>query len=304
MKKKMYYLMVAFLSSVLLVSLSSQQVFASETGNDNKEIRVLYQKAISEKKVDPNKYTFEAFQENYDMGKTDYYAMKDTIGSGLGYNKWFGEMSNYGAFPDGEGHSPSEAKKSSMLRGSQTTNGNKLKKAIKKGDILIVSNGGFGHAAIATSDNYILEMSGGGSNSSKWVVGGIPDNNHQFSKEKWIFGGYSQGIRSSKRIDTWIQLWRVPNKSVANKVASYADKTFWNSSHAYKKNKHIKYKVSTATMNKNPNYCSKMVFQSYYYGSGSINAIEPAMAGLDWISPSMIPRTFTAKYYPKKIGTY
>lgn len=115
MKKKMYYLMVAFLSSVLLVSLSSQQVSASETGNDNKEIRALYQKAISEKKVDPNKYTFAAFQENYNMGKAEYYAMKDTVGSGLGYNKWFGKMSNYGAFPDGEGHSPSEAKKNGFL---------------------------------------------------------------------------------------------------------------------------------------------------------------------------------------------
>ncbi|HEM1445380.1 TPA: hypothetical protein U0X02_002937, partial [Listeria monocytogenes] len=47
MKKRMYCL-VMLLAFVLLVSLSNQQVAASETGNDDKEIQTLYQKAINE----------------------------------------------------------------------------------------------------------------------------------------------------------------------------------------------------------------------------------------------------------------
>ncbi|EIU8640671.1 hypothetical protein L6586_002936 [Listeria monocytogenes] len=60
MKKRMYCL-VMLLAFVLLVSLSNQQVAASETGNDDKEIQTLYQKAINEKKVDPNKLVNKFF---------------------------------------------------------------------------------------------------------------------------------------------------------------------------------------------------------------------------------------------------
>ncbi|AMD28911.1 hypothetical protein JT90_15525 [Listeria monocytogenes] len=301
MKKRMYCL-VMLLAFVLLVSLSNQQVAASETGNDDKEIQTLYQKAINEKKVDPNKYTFEAFQENYNLGKMDYYAMKDIIGSGLDYNNWFGEIMNYGAFPDGEGHSPSEAKSNNMLR-SQTSNGNKLEKAIKKGDILIVKSSSFGHAAIATSNKYILEMSGGG-NPSKWATTGIKNNNHQLNKHKWIFGGKEQDYIKKPTINYWIQLWRVPQSSIANKAASYADKTYWNSNHKYEKNKHITYNLRSGTLTRNPNYCSKMVYQAYYYGTGNANVIETATTGMTFVSPAAIPNTFTGKYAPKKVGTY
>jgi len=32
--------------------------------------------------------------------------MKEVVGAGLTYDNWFGEILNYSAFPDGEGHSP------------------------------------------------------------------------------------------------------------------------------------------------------------------------------------------------------
>lgn len=91
---------------------------------------------------------------------------------------------------------------------------------------------------------------------------------------------------------------------MANKCANYADATFWNSSHGYKKNKYINYRLSSATITKNPNYCSKLVFQAYYYGSGSASVIQPSMAGLSFVSPGALPNVFTGKYRPRKIGTY
>ncbi|CBW86729.1 Putative unknown protein [Listeria ivanovii subsp. ivanovii PAM 55] len=246
------------------------------------------------------------------------FLLKKSIkyGKGLTFEQWFSDIANYGAFPDGEGHSASEKKTNNLdehsgfekneynlAQGSQTTNGNKLKNAIKKGDILIISNGGFGHAAIATSDTYILEMSGGG-NIAKWLATGISDNNHQFSKDNWIFGKAEQGVRPSKHIENWIQLWRIPDKSTANKCANYADATFWNSGHGYKKNRHITYRLTDATTTRNPNYCSKLVFQSFYYGSGNATVIQPSMAGLSFVSSAALPNLFTGKYMPYKVGTF
>lgn len=302
MKIRIASTITVIISILVFIHFDSSDVSAEATTND---VQMLYQKAISEKKVNPNRYTFQAFQENYNLGKADYFAMKNIVGSGLDYKSWFGEIANYGAFPDGEGHSPSEAKTSSMLRGSQTSNGNKLKKAIRKGDILIIKSSTFGHAAIATSNNYILEMSGGGNSSLRWFTKGIENNNHQFSKHNWIFGtSNEQGAKSEKHIKYWVQLWRVPNNGMANKCANYADATFWNSNHKYQKNKKIKYLLSGQTLTKNPNYCSKLVFQSFYYGSGHATVIQPVMATLTFVSPSALPNVFVSKYTPKKVGTY
>ncbi|WP_232057788.1 hypothetical protein [Listeria sp. PSOL-1] len=294
--------LVLGMSSLSIVAGANNDLSQNETqASQDAVIHALYEKAIRQGKVVEKKYRYAAFKENYNLSKQDYETWKKALGKGLSYDEWFDKIVNYGAFPDGEGHSPSEPKLS--LRGTQTQNGNKLKNAIQKGDILIISNGGFGHAAIATSDNYILEMYGGG-NIWNWTTSGISNNNRQFSKNNWIFGEKEQGLTSRRYIDNWIQLWRIPNKSMANKCASYADATFWNSSHGYKKNKYINYRVTSATTTRDPNYCSKMIFQSFYYGSGSAEVVDSAMAGLTFISPGALPNVFTGKYTPYKVGTY
>ncbi|MBC1946100.1 hypothetical protein HCA00_08070 [Listeria booriae] len=300
MKRKVS-MILGFLVMLFIVITPNPIVNAEETSDSS--IHSLYQEAIEAGKVDVNKYSYNAFQENYNLVKKDYDIWKNTIGQDLTYNQWFGDIANYGAFPDGEGHAPSEKKTGNLLQASQTTNGEKLKNAIQKGDILIISSGGFGHAAIATSDNYILEMSGGG-NILNWAAFKISNNNNQFSKHNWIFGVKEQGVKSSKHINNWIQLWRIPDKSMANRCANYADKTFWNSQQKYTKNRYIDYRVTGATTTLNPNYCSKLIFQAYYYGSGSASVIQPSMVGLSFISPSALPNVFTGKYTPYKVGTY
>lgn len=70
-----------------------------------------------------------------------------------------------------------------MLRASssrKTTFTNK----IQKGDILIIG-GTFGHAAIATTNKYVLEMPGGG-NIVNWLWTQLKDNNSQKTKTHWI----------------------------------------------------------------------------------------------------------------------
>ncbi|WP_232057780.1 hypothetical protein [Listeria sp. PSOL-1] len=128
----------------LVLSMSSLSIVAGATNglsqseiqaNQDVVIRALYEKAIRQGKVAEKKYRYAAFKENYNLSKQDYETWKGTIGKGLNYDEWFDKIANYGAFPDGEGHSPSEQKLS--LRGTQAQNGDRLKNTIRKGDILI-----------------------------------------------------------------------------------------------------------------------------------------------------------------------
>lgn len=141
-------MVICFLSQCL-----SSTVLAEES---NQKIAYLYQKGIAEGKIASKQYPYDAFKENYETNQVTYSALKDEFNTSDSYDEWFSESYNYGAFPDGEGHANSELK---IEQRSTTSNGNRLKAAIQKGDILIVG-GGAGHAAIATTDNYILEMSG------------------------------------------------------------------------------------------------------------------------------------------------
>ncbi|WP_219645360.1 hypothetical protein [Enterococcus gallinarum] len=265
------------------------------------KIKELYEKGISEGKVTRELYSYKAFQENYQANKTTYEEMKDIFPDYHSYSDWFAQIMNYAAFPDGEGHSPSETKREK--RATKEQNANRFKRDIRKGDIIIVNSGGFGHAAIATSDNYILEMTGG-DNPVNWFLTGISNNNNQFNKNNWLWGNREQGVKVKPRIDEPIQIWRVPNKTMANKCGTYADKTFWNSSGGYKKNRKIDYLLRSGTLSTNPNYCSKLVFQAYWYGSGNAPVVQGYASGLAFIAPSALPNLFTSSYKPYKVGSY
>ncbi|CUL10274.1 hypothetical protein E1Z16_12750 [Listeria monocytogenes] len=294
MKKWLFvFLCICFLSQCL-----SSTVFAEES---DQKIAYLYQKGIAEGKIASKQYSYDAFKENYETNQATYLALKDEFNTSTSYDEWFAETCNYGAFPDGEGHAASERK---IETRSANSNGNRLKDVIRKGDILIVNSSVFGHAAIATTDNYILEMSGN-QNIVSWFVGGIANNNHQFTKQHWIFGtSNEQGARSSAHISDWIQVWRLPNQDMAKKCADYADFKFWSSTHSYTKNRHITYRLTSGTLTFDPNYCSKMVFQSYYFGSGSASVLQGFTGGLSSIAPKALPNLFTAAYKPYKVGTY
>lgn len=76
---------------------------------------------------------------------------------------------------------------------------------------------------------------------------------------------YAQGV--SHRQAT---IYRLKGTSkLKNNVSTWADWRYWNSNHSYSKNRHVKY--SLITPNKGDfgrAYCSKLVYQAMYYGSG------------------------------------
>ena len=284
------------------VKYDSDQTNSPElTDQEATKIKELYEKGIAEGKVNRELYSYEAFQENYQVNKTTYEEMKEIVGAGLTYDNWFGEILNYSAFPDGEGHSPRNNQR--QKRATQKQNADRFKRDLRKGDIIVVS-GGMGHAAIATSDNYILEMTGG-KVIDKLPTGVMKNNNHQYSKHNWLWGNEDQeGVSPSKNIDKWIQISRIPNKGMANQCANYADKTFWNSFGGYKKNRYYDYFIGPNTLSMNPTYCSKLVFHAFWYGSGSSPVMQSFASGLTFIAPSALPNLFTSSYKPYKVGTY
>ncbi|SJZ54686.1 hypothetical protein SAMN02745116_00680 [Pilibacter termitis] len=271
------------------------------------ELKELYNKGITEGRINESQYPFNIFVENYESGKISYEEVKDTIAQGLSYNEYFAQKMNYGAFPNGEGHSEEEKQRLRLKRGYRE-NANAFKRDLRKGDILVVQ-GGLGHAAIATTNGFILEMSGGkGKNYldslNTWLGKGIPDNNHQFNSENWMMGGTEQGVTSAEHIKGWTQIWRLRDTKMAQKCADYADRTFWNSKGSYPKDRHIEYKLTSGILKTNPSYCSKMVYDAFYYGSGTAPLMTGWSTDMPFVLPAELPYVFDGAYKIDKIGTY
>lgn len=68
--------------------------------------------------------------------------------------------------------------------------------------------------------------------------------------------------------------------------------------------RYIDYKLVSRTLGTTPNYCSKMIFQAYWNGSGSAPVMKDYVSGLTFISPGALPNLVTDKYAPYKVDTY
>lgn len=282
--------------------------------NDNKEIEELYEYAVSIGKVKRDLYSLDAFKKNYSISLEQFPDMKKLLNFTGDFTEWF-EQINFGAFPNGEGHAFDEKQQElggpiprsgATMSAAQRKNANRFKNDLRKGDILII-NGLPGHSAIATTNNYILEMSGGG-NINSWLNTGIENNNHQFNAENWLAGNWEQDARTGGPgqlgyIKDWIQIWRVPDSSIANQVANYADRHFWSTTGSYKKNINLKYLIRPDLYSINPNYCSKFVYNAFWYGSGNAPVMQ-SYSNYSFIYPADLPFNFQRKYMPYCVGTY
>ncbi|MDA2880028.1 hypothetical protein PEG74_03305, partial [Lactococcus cremoris] len=131
------------------------------------------------------------------------------------------------------------------------------------------------------------EMPGG----PNWFWG-ISDNNRQLPKRQWI----------TNHIKEWTSVYRIRNTGLARQVARYADTHFYNTYGGATKNIHINYLVRSNLKVTNPNYCSKLVWQAYYFGSGNL----PVMYGISdsVVAPTGLPALFTPAYAPYQVGRY
>lgn len=136
-------------------------------------------------------------------------------------------------------------------------------------------------------------MSGGG-NLYNWFIGGISNNNHQYTSSSW----YKKWHNGNSKI----QIWRPRNRKMRMRVARYADWRFWSSHHKTRKNRHITYKITMNINSISPNYCSKLVWQAFKYGSGKYHALISKHG--PWILPNGLISKFRHSYKPYKIGVF
>lgn len=167
--------------------------------------------------------------------------------------------------------------------------------AIKKGDIFVTDgtsfNGLTGHAAIATTSNYILDMPGFKIQTSK----GMLNTSRQSTVADWIKYYAAKGTVWVYRVDPKYE-W------VANAAGDWADKHYYSSTGSATQDKFPEYSFSLLTSDTSKSYCSKIPYQAYYYGSGDLPFMVPV--ALSIIAPYDLINHFQPEYAPKLVKTF
>lgn len=116
---------------------------------------------------------------------------------------------------------------------------------LERGDVLI-TNGTFakgftGHAGIALDENTIFHIAGPGKN---------PDD---IKVEEWIEAFHKDDKK-------WTKVYRHSDSDIASSAADWAENTYRDSN--------AKYFISSNTKSTKSTYCSKLVWQAYFFGTG------------------------------------
>ncbi|RVE45406.1 hypothetical protein evm_009924 [Chilo suppressalis] len=257
--------------------------------SSNETIYKTYEIGVGMGIINSEKYTFEAFARDEQNVFRDLYKEYVSLNGSqlIHYDEWL-VMNNFGVLLDTQ--ESLFARK--ITKRSTADNKRRFVNTVRRGDILITGRGigGLvGHAAIMTTDNYVLEMRGG-----RGWQNGIRSNNRKISKHKWF---------DEHRTD-WTTVYRSPNGAVARGVAVWADHKYYNPTGGLQKRIHITYKITTNVWSVNPSYCSKLVIQAYYFGSGSRRVISPSVSRTRIIVPTAIPSYFLGPYKLRNMGRF
>lgn len=126
---------------------------------------------------------------------------------------------------------------------------------VQRGDVIITngtsSAGILGHAGIATSSNYILHIAGKGYHPV------------EISLSRW------HSKYTNKSNSSWTKVYRHSDYSVADYAAEWAEDTYLGSN--------AEYKITGNLASTDVTYCSKIVWQAYYYGPSSHEANGPTI---------------------------
>ncbi|KXY10992.1 hypothetical protein [Bacillus sp. FSL K6-0067] len=261
-----------FLSSLLAImflisGLHTVKVSADEGNIDDQQ---LYNQAVQEGVLKKERVSFEKWKEEnkelkklYDEGRT-----KGVLDESISYAEWI-KANNYGQF---EYEEVKTRKPRAVVDGFN----------IQKGDILITngtsSAGIAGHAAIANGNNHILDAPG------------FLNYTRQMTMQKWI---------NEYKKDGWVKVYRLSDSNLAQQAASWADRTFYSSTGSSVQDKFIPYFINHYLYSISPTYCSKLVFQSFYYGTGSAKVMK-AKSG--FLPPFSLIDAFQMK--PMLVKTY
>ncbi|GIN73737.1 hypothetical protein J14TS2_42120 [Bacillus sp. J14TS2] len=94
------------------------------------------------------------------------------------------------------------------------------------------------------------------------------------------------------------------NQTIAKRVAKFADRSFYSTSGSSKQNGFLDYKITDKLYQKNPTYCSKLVYQAYYYGSGNIPVVKVRRNGKGMVLPYALIAEFNKSFKPIKVAEF
>ncbi|MBC1923029.1 hypothetical protein HCJ80_12905 [Listeria grayi] len=150
---------------------------------------------------------------------------------------------------------------------------------MKAGDILIVYGTRItpryiGHAAIATSSKYVMEMTG-------------PKHKSEHNTKAAFFKRNTTGSK-------YVLVYRIKkHPHYADDASTYAYK------HMYKKDRIQKYYISPRLYHKDPSYCSKFVYLSYYWGATKSSV--KYLTEIHIVTPHALIGDFKGTFKPSKI---
>ncbi|EOY2909118.1 hypothetical protein ACP3GS_002803 [Listeria monocytogenes] len=271
MKKRL----IGIITALLLVSgiLLSPQMAQAETKVD---YDALYQQGVSEGIINKADVSLETWIKENESEYNQVYqdGLKDGVyDASLSYEEWI-KLNNYGQPPVVD-ENWEEVPQKPMLKGVYKGYN------IKKGDILITngtsSSGLLGHAAIANGNEYILDIPGAGKTT------------RQVPTSKWMSDYDPEG---------WVKVYRLKDSSVANAAANWADKNYYSTKGTSKQNIFPKYGMTGSRYSKNPTYCSKIVLQAYYFGTGNKPVVQVFTS---LVTVYDLPNYFSKAYKPQQV---
>ncbi|XP_068628051.1 uncharacterized 30.3 kDa protein-like [Battus philenor] len=277
--------MTTFAATVLQLT----SIMGHEDSTFNNTSYRIYNLGVDLGIINTEKYPFDSFvKDEQNVFRDLFREYTATNGSEpLNYVDWL-VMNNFGILYDTQ----ESLFQKKITKRSTADNKRRFVNLVKKGDILITGRGIgglIGHAAIMTTDYWVLEMPGG-----KGWENGIKDNNRQVPKDKWF----------DLHASDWTTVYRNRDASVAHQAAVWADHTYYNPTGGATKTRHITYKLTTDVWSINPSYCSKLVIQAYYFGTGKKQVIRNLAVAGKIIVPSTIPAYFMSPYTLVNKGKY
>ncbi|EAD5122184.1 hypothetical protein HWQ72_001060 [Listeria monocytogenes] len=298
---KLKIIFILFLFAVVLFS-TETIVQAEETNyfdskenykRENLDIQAIFKKAIDDKVFTVEDQSYSAWlqlEKNFLWPNYNQVKQENLTNPLTSYEQWL-EENHYGIVADiGSEFIPV------MQARSTADNKRQFMNTIHKGDFVVVSDVRepwspfIGHAAIATTNNWILDMPGyKDGNYTK------EDNNRQLQKGDWF----------NKYQSAWTTIYRVKtSQQVRNDIADWADWRYWSSSHGLTKNRHVTYSLDPRIKNNYDRaFCSKLVWQALYYGSGDVPLVIPRPAIFPMF-PYMLPGEMNTNYTPTKYGPF
>lgn len=171
---------------------------------------------------------------------TEVYSSKDDIIS----SKFKTKLSDTGSIKSGTGKLLGSSSGSGSGGSSGTVSKSNAGFAPRRGDIFVTngtsSAGILGHAGIALDEWTILHIAGPGYHPTT------------ISVDAW------NSLYSMKNKSSWTKVYRHSSQTVAYQAATWASTTY--------KNSGATYKITADLTSTNETYCSKIVWQAYYYG--------------------------------------